>query len=173
MSELWLFYADTVVDVFMEDGRTLSITQTSDPTIDAWPFDEADVAWILTACNPRSVPLTDDENATRHQQLGEQLAERGYAYLETVGFDPKDRSWSEQGYAVLGISEDEVCDLARSWDQNAVYKWAPDHWEIVGVVMDGRTRSGWRYLSVRDSADSHEIGGGGDDVPTTTSPPSL
>jgi hypothetical protein len=145
-SDLWRFYIDTVVDVWLDDGRELSIVQTPDGGGDEWPFDVEQV-WIITACNPRSVPLRDEENANRHQKMGEQIAELGYRSLETVGFDPKDRSWSEQGYALLGISEDEVISLARSWDQNAVYKWAPDHWEVIGVLMDGRTRSGWRYLT--------------------------
>lgn len=144
--QLWQFYLDTVVEVFLEDGRVLSIEQVPQVAGEEWPFEGEGVAWILTACNPRSVPLSDEENAARHQRLGEQLAERGYPYLETVGSEPAgEQPWSEPGYAVLGMTEAEVVELARSWDQNAIYGWTPDAWELLGVLLPGRTKVGWRY----------------------------
>ncbi|MFZ4510018.1 MAG: hypothetical protein ACOYNJ_03570 [Candidatus Nanopelagicales bacterium] len=51
------------------------------------------VAWILTACHPRSVYL------------------------------------------------------ARQWEQNAVFRWAPDGFELIGVLMEGHERHGWRWIS--------------------------
>lgn len=148
---LWSFYLNTVVEVFLEDGRSLTIEQVPEVGGEEWPFDvDFDAAWILTACNPRSEPLSDEANAERHRQLGEQLAQMGYPYLETIGIEDSvqpqnEELWSEPGYLVLGVSADEVIELARAWEQNAVYKWAPDHWELVGVLMPGATRVGWRF----------------------------
>lgn len=145
MTDVWSFYLKTVVEVWLEDGGVLTVKQVPDVGGDEWPFGEADgVVWIITACNPRSEPLTDDENQARHRALGEELAASGYPYLESVGFDPDDRSWSEIGYAVLGMSEEEVFALARSWDQNAIYRWTPTAWETLGVLLKGYSVSGWR-----------------------------
>lgn len=149
MTGLWEFYLNTVVEVVLHDGRTLRIKQVPDIGGDDWPFDrDYDAAWILTACNPRSEPLADDVNSERHRALGDQLSTLGYPFLQTVGFDPDDdgTQWSEPGYAVLGIPADQLISLARSWEQNAVYKWSPDHWDLIGVLMEGQTRVGWRYL---------------------------
>ena len=31
-------------------------------------------------------------------------------------------------------------------EQNAVFRWAPDCFELVGVLMPGRDRHGWRWV---------------------------
>jgi hypothetical protein len=149
---LWSFYLKTVVDVWLEDGRVLAIGQRPEG-VDEWPFGDASVAWIITACNPRSEPLSEEENSERHRQMGETLAEAGHAYLETVGFDPDDRSWSEIGYAVLDADEAEVMALAEAWDQNAVYRWTPEAWETIGVLLPGHSRSGWQVLGAPARSD--------------------
>jgi hypothetical protein len=38
-------------------------------------------------------------------------------------------------------------DLARPREQNAVFRWTPDGFELIGVLMAGHDRHGWRWIS--------------------------
>lgn len=113
-----------------------------------WPF-SAEEVWILTACNPESKQLTEAENAKRHLELGQQLDELGLHHFYTRGFDPtagNPHEWSEDGYGVVGDVGEAVMRLAKLWEQNAVFVWRPSEWSILGVLMDGESKSGWRYV---------------------------
>ena len=60
--ELWSAYLATVIDVTLPDGTRRVVEQAREQSPQPWPFDEP-VAWILTACNPRSVSLAPEVNA--------------------------------------------------------------------------------------------------------------
>ena len=142
--DLWEAYLATVIDVCLPDGRTRRLEQRPPTAPPDWPFAEPH-AWIMTACNPRSTPLTGDENAERHVQFGRQLSVLGHRAWPNVGFDPKDPTWSEPGYTIPGITEGQVRRLAEEWEQNAVFGWWPDRWELVGILLPGRTVTSWRW----------------------------
>lgn len=138
----WSFYLTTIVDVRLPDG-VIEVEQTDEPVTDSFPF-EGHEAWIITACNPRSVPLLEAENASRHASLGLRLAELKATAFESEGRDPHDGSWSEIGYCVLGLNFATIHALAEEFDQNAVYRWTPDVFETIGVVMPGHSARGWK-----------------------------
>ena len=72
----------------------------------------------ITASNPSSIVLPDNENMARHQSLAEDLKE--YIYLEGygVGEDPK---WKpEISFLVLGINLDAAKALGNKYGQNAI-----------------------------------------------------
>ena len=144
--ELWSAYLATVIDVTLPDGTRRVVEQAREQSPQPWPFDEP-VAWILTACNPRSVSLAPEVNAERHQQMGREIAALGLVTLPNVGYNPADPSWSEVGYTVLGGDEQTVIDLARRWDQNAVFRWSPEQFELIGVLLAGRDLHGWRWAT--------------------------
>ena len=141
---LWDTYLATVIDIGLPDGRTRRLEQRPPSGAQEWPFAESH-AWIMTACNPRSRPLSPSLNAERHATLGQQLADMGYQAWPNIGFDPTDPTWSEPGYTIPGIADTDVVDLARQWEQNAVFGWWPDRWELVGVLLPGRTVTSWRW----------------------------
>lgn len=143
----WSAYRKTHVEVHMPDGSVKLLEQV-DGEVGEWPFGENEV-WILTAFNPLSVPLSEEENQLRHLELGKQLRELELPHLFTRGFDPDEKSseqWSEDGYAVIGGYGELVLDLASQWKQNAVFVWRPSEWLIQGVEIDGICKSGWRYV---------------------------
>lgn len=141
--ELWAAYRATIVDVTSPDGRFQRVTQV-DEGGDRWPF-EAEQVWIMTACNPRSQQLSEADNIDRHLALGQQLRDRGLDATPNVGYDPADPTWSEPGYTIPAANLDVITDLARYWEQNAVFGWFPDRWEIVGILFEGRAVHGWRW----------------------------
>ena len=141
---LWAAYLATVLDIALPSGDVRRLEQRHALTPQEWPFSE-DRVWIMTACNPRSEQLPHDVNAERHEALKVQIEDMGYTALPNVGFDPMDPTWREPGFTIPGIGESEVRDLATAWDQNAVFGWWPERWELVGVLLDGRSIGAWRW----------------------------
>jgi hypothetical protein len=146
MSDVWSAYLTTVIEVTLPDGTQRTLEQTPEQTSQEWPFAEP-VAWILTACNPRSEVLSPEVNAERHADMGSTINALGLVAYPNVGYDPDDPTWNEVGYTIVGSDESTVCDIARQWEQNAIFRWSPDGFELVGVLMPGRHRHGWRWIT--------------------------
>lgn len=146
VKDLWAAYLSTELHVTLPDGSVRRVTQTRHQTPQPWPFD-ANNAWVLTACNPRSIELPSDENGRRHQALGDWLKLEGFKAFPNVGMDPRNPEWVEPGYTILDIEEAAAVELGREWEQNAIFGWSPDKWELVGVLIEARNTHGWRWLS--------------------------
>lgn len=142
--ELWSAYLTTVVDVTLPDGTQRLLEQVPEQAPEDWPFAEP-VAWMITAHNPRSVVLDPAVNDARHAAMDQRIAKLGLTALPNLGYDPADPTWNETGFTIIGSDEATVCALAAEWEQNAVFRWAPDSFELVGVLMPGRERHGWRW----------------------------
>ena len=141
MHEIWADYETTLLFVHPVDQPSYVVGAAAEGITGVWPFDTAD-AWVITAFNPRSEPLTAARNAERHEQLREALAAAGYEPIESVGRQP-DGEWEETGFVVPGIDETTVTALAEQFEQNALFHWTPDAWSIHGVLQPGRRRFGW------------------------------
>jgi hypothetical protein len=141
--DLWTAYLRTQVRVELPDGGEALLAQADDGCHGDWPFPGTDHAWIITACNPRSVELTEQENRSRHEALGRQLLQLGATAFETTGFDPADSGWHEPGYVVPALPDAEADRLARAWEQNALFRWEPGRFSLVGVLMPGDAHHGW------------------------------
>jgi len=141
----WAAYLSTVVDVTLPDGTRRLLEQVPEQVTQDWPFAEP-VAWMITAHNPRSVVLAPAVNDARHEEMARRIAELGLTALPNLGYAPDDPAWHEAGFTIVGSDEATVCALAAEWEQNAVFRWAPDCFELVGVLMPGRDRHGWRWV---------------------------
>jgi hypothetical protein len=83
-------------------------------------IEEVAVEWAyVTACNPGSVPLSDDENRARTDELRETLVETGLRFYAGVAVAP-DGDWREPSFLVLDLSEGDALRLAREFEQNAI-----------------------------------------------------
>ena len=142
---LWEAYLRTQVRVDLAAERSIVVEQVLDPVTDRWPL-TSDAGCVITACNPRSIQLSREENAMRTRQLHDELAYAGYRVLPATGFDPANPDWSEPGWLVEGISESEAMRVARKWEQNAVFEWTPTSWDLVGVLIPHRHRHSWRIV---------------------------
>ncbi|RUO79984.1 hypothetical protein CWI84_08465 [Idiomarina tyrosinivorans] len=77
---------------------------------------------VITAVNPLSQALSDDENERRQQQLQQALT----AYAQcwpAAAVDPQQQWPTEQGFFVLDIKADELLGLAQLYQQHAVVAW--------------------------------------------------
>lgn len=102
---------------------------------------------ILTAFNPRSQPLSDNENYLRNERLAKAMTQAGLRYWPMNG-GALDGSWFEPGFAVAIASSDAVA-LAKTWEQNAIY-WVENDtlWLLPALMTDFTPQS----LNVRFSS---------------------
>jgi hypothetical protein len=81
---------------------------------------------VLTSDNPFSNALPADENAQRRDELHADLRRRGVRVRHVIGRDPMGAWPVEEGFALLDQSIDFARDLARAWDQFAIYDVTED-----------------------------------------------
>jgi acetyl esterase/lipase len=81
---------------------------------------------VLTSDNPFSNELHADENAQRRTELFADLQRRGVRLRHAMGRDPVGAWPDEEGFALLDQSVDFARDLARAWDQFAIYDVTED-----------------------------------------------
>lgn len=75
---------------------------------------------FLTACNPSSQRLTDVENAGRMARLQAVCVDRGWTPIVGAGVG-RDGTWPpEPSVFIVGASEAEAVEVARSFGQNAI-----------------------------------------------------
>lgn len=122
-SELEKHYLDTTYSIFInEEQYDIKIGKSLPPTIQNLVNNKKS-AVILTAWNPRSQPLSSQENKARNNELNSALNK--YSILSALGqgSDLSDTSWpAEESYFILGIKKREAERLAVEYGQYA-YVW--------------------------------------------------
>ena len=81
---------------------------------------QCDVWSYITASNPASELLSDDENRSRNRELAAHLKSQDLVFYrgEGVGSDP---AWpAETSFLILGIDRDAAMHLGRHFGQNAI-----------------------------------------------------
>ena len=120
VNALIALYRESHYDVEMPRGgaATLRIGVVAPAAVKRW-IGEDDVAFYMTACNPRSASLTKEENEVRLEALRVEMRARGYRWLEGAGHIPGEK-WREECLLVAGIDETEADAIARRHDQNSI-----------------------------------------------------
>jgi hypothetical protein len=77
--------------------------------------------WVfITASNPGSHALPEQENACRNAGLEQMLRDQRRQYLHGNGV-PDESGWqAERSFLVLGITKREAIALAKRWHQRAI-----------------------------------------------------
>ena len=73
----------------------------------------------LTAVNPASIRLEDEENRRRLARLDAEIARRGWPVHPGAAVDPRGTWPDEPSRLVLGVDESAARELARRFGQNA------------------------------------------------------
>ena len=87
---------------------------------------------VITAWNPRSVPLTPKENEARQEALAAALDDLGVPVFPALGRDAGS-TWTEPSFAVVAPPRAELIALARRFEQNAVYLWRGRSWRVIWI----------------------------------------
>jgi hypothetical protein len=83
-------------------------------------LEEVAVEWAyVTACNPGSAPLAEEENKARTDELREMLVEAGLRFYAGIAA-ASDGDWREPSFLVLDLSEGDAIRLARRFGQHAI-----------------------------------------------------
>ena len=83
-------------------------------------------AAFITAFNPASIELSNQENKERNQQLEEKIKALHLDYLHGEGRCNESDSSGEQSFLVFGIDQSEAIGLGKEFGQNAIV-WIPEN----------------------------------------------
>ena len=98
--------------VFKIDERCTELDQLLDSC-------HVSLAGFITACNPKGLPQSDDENILAMNQLQSAIDDLRLPYFKGFGMDPEG-TWKEDSYLIMGIELDQACQLGRLFEQNAI-----------------------------------------------------
>jgi hypothetical protein len=110
-------YKNTKYKVF-ESNLTIEVGKLNQELDDLLKKHESDKWAFITAYNPYSKVLTQDENKSRHNEMKELV--RNYITFEGhgVGEDP---TWEpELSLLIIGITKDEASKIGKKFEQNAI-----------------------------------------------------
>jgi len=132
----WLEYAAAFVELAAPNGRLLLRPQAqmgpgTDPE-GSWSrlcteldVPAGSVVWVVTASNPYPLDLDEATNSLRAHQLEGELDGRGLPHLAALARSP-DGSSREVSRAVHGTTREAVLDVARHFEQLAVFEIAAE-----------------------------------------------
>jgi len=78
---------------------------------DSWAY--------ITAFNPGSKMLREEENIRRNKKLLQDIKEMNYKYYEGQSYEPQSGYWHENGYLILNIDFETAKMLAAKYGQLA------------------------------------------------------
>ncbi len=93
---------------------------------------------ILTAFNPRGVDLLPPENSRRMRELEAELESAGDQFVRVDACSP-DKSHCECSVAITGDMR-RALDIARRWEQIAIFWWDGSVFWIQGAISDGHLK---------------------------------
>jgi hypothetical protein len=130
----WASYAETILIFHGDPQLEVDLARPVTPAVrDALvrqglpgPFG------LLTPCNPRGRRTDATENDARLARFLAALDRDGIEYVRVDGVSP-DRQHREPGVA-LRLPQADVIDLARGWEQSAIYWWDGERFYVLGAL---------------------------------------
>ena len=105
---------------------------------DALPKEvDGESLYVVTAYNPGSVPLSEEENRIRDKRLFERVSGLGSVGIYVSVGRSLSGSHAEYGYAIYRVSKMTVDDLAREFGQIGYYRLTSSSMEIFALNGDG------------------------------------
>jgi hypothetical protein len=119
--ELLKAYRQALYFVETPKGQILlKVGERSPDLIDLIQQQNCDNWAYITAANPKSEILSEEENRLRNTELETLLSKDRYAFFKGVAKSPEDSFPAENSFLVFGISEKEAVKLAEKFNQAAL-----------------------------------------------------
>ena len=112
-------YQNSIITVHLPAGDFLASPKMGEIAL---PEQLLPFTWIITAHNPGSRPLPLDANNRRQEALWVALRELPDAKVYPAVGSSASGDWSEASIAVTGVDFDVIAEIARRFEQNAIYK---------------------------------------------------
>ncbi len=120
-ADLLAAYQRTDYAIFEDEAETIVNIGRQDAAIDSLlQRHGARSGSIITAWNPHSIILSDEENALREAALWRWVCEHQHFALMAEGRDPTGTWQSEQSCLIFDIAADVATMLGRHYGQNAI-----------------------------------------------------
>ncbi|MBT7691098.1 MAG: DUF3293 domain-containing protein [Gemmatimonadales bacterium] len=116
--ELTAAFASTIIEVEHPEG-TITVPAGTTGRNNGWPW--AQPVWVVTAHNPGGTVCSTNWNRGANTSLRNSLKKQGIEFVRATGRSP-DRTWSESGYALVGISKSQALTIARQCGQLAIFR---------------------------------------------------
>lgn len=118
--ELIKVYLETHFVVLSEPPLTLIVDEHSSSLVELYRSYAVESAAFITACNPYSKLLSDEDNRARNARLLCDLNKLGIKVLSAMGQDTTGQWPEELSLFVLGIEEVAARELGNKYEQNAI-----------------------------------------------------
>lgn len=119
-SDLVEAFRETEYRVQGDASFVLRIGQCSEALQAAHRRHRCDSSAFITAWNPFSAALDSAQNATRQEQLVEEVRRRGLTFWLGVGQHPSNGWDGEDSLLVFGLDAEAAKALGRRFEQNAI-----------------------------------------------------
>ena len=113
-------YEVTNFHVKAEPAFTLKVGKASEELKALFNQNNVTSAAFITAWNPYSNSLSDEENQSRNDQLKNELIIRSLKLIDGFGQDPLGQWSGEDSFLVLGIDLEASKKLGNQFEQNAI-----------------------------------------------------
>ena len=137
----WAEYAVAGFTYWPDDGPPVSVAPRADGPIES-SFGPGGSACFVTAHNPGGPIIDAAENDRRHRALLNDVAEQGWTWFPAIGGDPGG-SHTENGVLLLDADTDDALALATRFEQDAIYVWRADAFELIACDGSARDQLGW------------------------------
>ena len=116
-------YRETHDRVLGCGSLTLLVDQANPELEAAHHWHQTDCSSFITACNPFSRNLPDEENADRHRRLAAHLRQSERTFFEGIGQHPVNEWGGEASFLVFGLSLKDATTLCTRFEQNG-FVWS-------------------------------------------------
>jgi hypothetical protein len=113
-------YEVTNFHVKAETAFTLNVGKASEVLKALLKKNNVTSAAFITAWNPYSQSLSDEENQSRNEQLKIELIIRSLKFIDGFGQDPLGQWSGEDSFLILGIDLEASKKLGIQFEQNAI-----------------------------------------------------
>lgn len=89
--------------------------------LDQWLSKSGALSWaFVTACNPRAIALSVEENRLRHRDLQQRVQQLGWPVVAAEAIAQRADWLTEHGLLIAGIPYHDALRLAHAFDQYAI-----------------------------------------------------
>lgn len=113
-------YRETNFNVFTIEPFSLKVDEVSSELLNLYSLNSHSSCVFITACNPFSEVLKNEENILLQSKLQKYLTDENLSYLAGEGKHPSGNWDGESSFLVFGLGIEESKKLGNELKQNAI-----------------------------------------------------